>query len=53
MTTHDLFRARETGKRIGIMSEGILKKEFNAEDVKYDELEQVYLEQVHQQGEVA
>lgn len=46
MTTHDLFRARETGTRIGIMSEGILRREFNAGDVKHDELEQVYLEQV-------
>ncbi|TVR36648.1 MAG: ABC transporter ATP-binding protein [Balneolaceae bacterium] len=46
MTTHDLFRARETGTRIGIMSEGVLRREFNAKDVKHDELEQVYLEQV-------
>lgn len=53
MTTHDLFRARETGTRIGIMSEGMLKKEFNAGDVKYDELEQVYLKQVHKHVEVA
>lgn len=53
MTTHDLFRARETGTRIGIMSAGILRKEFNAGDVKHDELEQVYLEQVHKHGEVA
>jgi ABC-2 type transport system ATP-binding protein len=53
MATHDLFRARETGTRIGIMSEGTLKKEFNAGDVKHDELEQVYLEQVHKHGEVA
>lgn len=46
MTTHDLFRARETGTRIGIMSEGVLRREFNAKDVKHDELEQVYLDQV-------
>jgi ABC-2 type transport system ATP-binding protein len=48
MTTHDLFRAREMGTRIGIMSEGVLRREFNAGDVKYEELEQVYLEQVIQ-----
>ncbi|MCC5914597.1 MAG: ABC transporter ATP-binding protein [Balneolaceae bacterium] len=46
MTTHDLFRARETGTRIGIMRDGVLRREFNAGDVKHDELEQVYLEQV-------
>lgn len=48
MTTHDLFRARETGTRIGIMSDGVLRREFNAKDVKHNELEQVYLEQVLQ-----
>lgn len=48
MTTHDLFRARETGTRIGIMRDGVLRREFNAGDVKHDELEQVYLEQVLQ-----
>ncbi len=48
MTTHDLFRARETGTRIGIMRDGTLKKEFSAGDVKHDELEKVYLEQIHQ-----
>lgn len=46
MTTHDLFRARETGTRIGIIRDGVLRREFNAGDVKHDELEQVYLEQV-------
>lgn len=48
MTTHDLFRARETGTRIGIMRDGTLKKEFSAGDVKHDELEKMYLEQAHQ-----
>lgn len=48
MTTHDLFRARETGTRIGIMRDGVLRREFNAKDVKHNELEQVYLEQVIQ-----
>lgn len=46
MTTHDLFRARETGTRIGIMREGVLKREFKAGDVKHDELENVYLNQM-------
>jgi len=53
MTTHDLFRARETGTRIGIMRDGVLRREFNAGDVKHDELEQVYLEQVLQKVQEA
>jgi len=53
MTTHDLFRARETGTRIGIMRDGVLRREFNAGDVKHDELEQVYLEQILQNVEEA
>ena len=53
MTTHDLFRARETGTRIGIMRDGVLRREFNVGDVKHDELEQVYLEQVLQNVEEA
>ena len=46
MATHDLFRSREVGTRIGIMKRGILVKEFNAADVSHNELEQIYLEQM-------
>lgn len=48
MTTHDLFRARETGTRLGIMSDGVLRREFDAAGVSHEELEKVYLEQVMQ-----
>lgn len=43
MTTHDLFRAKETGTRIGIMNKGRLVEEFRAEDVSHSDLERVYL----------
>ncbi len=43
MTTHDLFRAKETGSRIGIMNKGRLVEELNAEDISHSDLERVYL----------
>lgn len=43
MTTHDLFRAKETGTRIGIMSKGRLVEELKASDVSHSDLERVYL----------
>ena len=43
MATHDLFRARETGTRIGIMRDGELRREFNARDIGHRELEDEYL----------
>ena len=43
MATHDLFRSREVGTRIGIMKRGVLVKEFNAADVSHNELEQIYI----------
>ena len=43
MATHDLFRARETGTRIGIMKHGALVDEFAAKDIGHSDLEQLYL----------
>ncbi|TVQ14065.1 MAG: ABC transporter ATP-binding protein [Balneolaceae bacterium] len=43
MTTHDLFRAKETGTRIGIMSKGRLVEELKASEVSHSDLERVYL----------
>lgn len=43
MATHDLFRARETGTRIGIMKDGLLLDSFAADDVNFKELEALYL----------
>jgi len=43
MATHDLFRARETGSRIGIMRDGSLCKEFAAGEIGHRDLELEYL----------
>ncbi|KPQ01099.1 MAG: ABC-2 type transport system ATPase component [Bacteroidetes bacterium HLUCCA01] len=43
MATHDLFRAKETGNRIGIMNRGKLMDELIAADISHADLEQVYL----------
>lgn len=47
MATHDLFRAKETGTRIGIMREGELVQELNAEEGSHADLERIYLEHMH------
>jgi ABC-2 type transport system ATP-binding protein len=44
MATHDLFRAKETGTRIGIMRSGELRREFVAAEVSHGALERAYLE---------
>lgn len=46
MATHDLFRAKETGTRIGIMNRGSLIDELVASDISHSDLEQVYLHHV-------
>jgi len=48
MATHDLFRARETGTRIGIMRGGVLRAEFAAKDLSPTELERVYLQHMQE-----
>lgn len=44
MATHDLFRAKEIGTRVGIMKDGQLKQEFVVEKITLNELEKFYLE---------
>ena len=44
MATHDLFRAKETGTRIGIMKDGQLVRELDSEEVSHADLERIYLE---------
>ncbi|MCC2976682.1 ABC transporter ATP-binding protein [Sphingomonas sp. PL-96] len=48
MVTHDLFRAREVGTRIGLMREGRLRRMINAADITASELESLYLEEMGQ-----
>ena len=47
MATHDLFRAKETGTRVGIMREGRLVQELDAGEVSHADLERIYLEHMH------
>ncbi|KRQ17322.1 ABC transporter ATP-binding protein [Bradyrhizobium manausense] len=42
-TTHDLFHAKQTGTRIGIMKQGRLIEELRSEDVSHADLEMLYL----------
>jgi ABC-2 type transport system ATP-binding protein len=44
MTTHDLFRAKESGTRIGIMRGGRLRQVLSAAEIGHADLERVYLE---------
>lgn len=43
MATHDLFRAKETGTRIGIMKAGSLVEELSVDDRNHSDLEKLYL----------
>ena len=47
MATHDLFRAKETGTRIGIMRYGSLVTEMGTDEIGHADLERVYLEHMH------
>ncbi len=44
MATHDLFRSREVGTRIGIMKRGQLVAQMKTDDVSHNDLEKLYLE---------
>jgi ABC-2 type transport system ATP-binding protein len=47
MATHDLFRAKETGTRIGIMKDGRLVRELSTDEVSHADVERIYLEHMH------
>jgi ABC-2 type transport system ATP-binding protein len=47
MATHDLFRAKESGTRIGIMREGRLMQELSTQEVSHADVERIYLEHMH------
>ena len=46
MVTHDLFRAKQTGTRLGIMRRGELVREMDADEVSHAEVEQIYLDEM-------
>ena len=47
MATHDLFRAKETGTRVGIMKHGRLVDVLGTDSLSHTDLERVYLEHMH------
>jgi ABC-2 type transport system ATP-binding protein len=44
MATHDLFRAKESGTRVGIMKHGRLKTELSTDEIGHADLERIYLD---------
>jgi ABC-2 type transport system ATP-binding protein len=47
MATHDLFRAKESGTRVGIMNHGRLVATLETKDIGHADLERIYLEHMH------
>ena len=47
MATHDLFRAKETGHRVGIMKHGRLLEVLDTAQLGHRDLEQIYLQHMH------
>ena len=47
MATHDLFRAKESGTRIGIMRYGRLVAEMTTDEIGHVDLERIYLDHMH------
>lgn len=47
MATHDLFRAKETGTRVGIMKHGRMVAEIRTGELGHADLERLYLEHMH------
>jgi ABC-2 type transport system ATP-binding protein len=43
MSTHDLFRAKESADRIGIMNRGVLVAERTRAELEHEDLEQIYV----------
>ena len=47
MATHDLFRAKELGHRVGIMKHGRLVEVLDTAQLNHSDLEQIYLRHMH------
>lgn len=48
MATHDLFRAKESGTRLGIMRQGRLVRELDSAEVSHADIERIYLEHMRE-----
>ena len=44
MSTHDIFRSKDVANRVGIMKEGRKVMERTGEELKHENLEQLYLD---------
>lgn len=44
MSTHDIFRAKQIGDRVGIMKEGRLVMERTREELQYEDLVKIYID---------
>jgi ABC-2 type transport system ATP-binding protein len=44
MSTHDIFRAKEIGDRVGIMKEGRLVMERTRDELQYEDLVKIYID---------
>lgn len=47
MATHDLFRAKETGTRVGIMNNGRIAANISTSEISHADLESIYLEHMN------
>lgn len=47
MATHDIFRSKEVGDRVGIMKQGELVATLDTSDLSHTDLERIYLEHMH------
>ena len=47
MATHDLFRAKESGSRVGIMKHGRLVATLDTAEIGHADLERLYLQHMH------
>lgn len=47
MVTHDIFRAKETGHRVGIMKHGRLVELLSTGEIGHADLERLYLQHMH------
>ncbi len=47
MATHDIFRSKEVGDRVGIMKAGELVASLPTSELSHTELERIYLEHMH------
>ena len=47
MATHDLFRAKESGTRVGIKRHGKLVATLDTRDIGHADLERIYLDHMH------